>query len=109
MPIIMGGPNITPTGRDRRLPRQHEYVDKYCLYSGEAAADIVRFLIALPPEQRTAAALRRAAIDGSYALADGKLAGNAQYRIEDDLDYIPSPYLSGLMDEFLDEGFIPII
>lgn len=111
MPIIMGGPNIrTDEAGIGAFLARHEYVDRYCLYSGEAtAADIVRFLIALPPEQRTAAALRRAAIDGSYALADGKLAGNAQYRIEDDLDYIPSPYLSGLMDEFLDEGFIPII
>ncbi|MAH22116.1 MAG: hypothetical protein CMO12_04835 [Thaumarchaeota archaeon] len=111
LPIIMGGPNIrTDEQGISDFLGHHEFVDLYCVYNGEeAVADIVDYLLSRPRLERTSDSLRQARIDGCYSLHDGRLTGNKNYRLGKDLDYIPSPYISGILDEFLDAGFMPIM
>ncbi len=68
--------------------------------------------------ERTFAAIIEAVLGGSLDalpgaglgyLRDGQLChGGAPERLKD-LDQVPSPYLSGLLDRFLDRGFTPIV
>ncbi len=110
LPIVMGGPNIRTDEKGiEAFLRKNEFVDSYCMYAGEFTLyQIVEFFRSLPPGERTAPSVRAKVIDGAYSLHDGALSGNARYFIPNDLDEIPSPFLGGFLDEFLDRGFIPI-
>lgn len=111
VPIVMGGPNIRidEDGIEAFL-QERTYVDRYVMYAGERPmAEIVQAYINLPAKDKTSEQMRALQLNTSYALTDGLLEGGAYVDSEKDLDYVPSPYLSGAMDEFLDNGFLPIV
>ena len=110
MPLIMGGPNIGTTEPDvEKFLREYDFVDVYCMYGAErSVASLIGCLREQPANLRTGETLRSTTADSCYALVDGRLHGNSNFDDEKDLDYIPSPYTSGIMDEFLDDGFIPL-
>ncbi len=111
LPIVMGGPNIRTDneGLTAFLTR-HEYVDAYVLFAGEVAlTQIVEELLKRPSVERTADTVRAIEVDGVSRLRAGQLQGNSNYHKAKELDFIPSPYQTGLLDEFLDAGYIPII
>ena len=111
VPIVMGGPNIRIDEADvAAFLNTHTYVDRYVLYAGERAmADILRRLKDRPVDQRKSGDVRKLQLLNSHALVDGKLSGGAEVGKENSLDFVPSPYLSGMLDEFLDDGFLPVI
>ena len=111
LPIIMGGPNIRtyPKGIEEFL-RANDYVDTYCMFAGEISVyEILKFLLDQPEEKRTSNILRGRVVNGCYSIFKNRLIGNSNYTRPDDLDEIPSPYLTGLMDPFLKEGYYPIL
>ena len=111
LPIIMGGPNIRtyPKGIEEFL-RANDYVDTYCMFAGEISVyEILKFLLDQPEEKRTSNILRSRVVNGCYSIFKNHLIGNSNYTRPDDLDEIPSPYLTGLMDPFLKEGYYPIL
>jgi radical SAM superfamily enzyme YgiQ (UPF0313 family) len=48
-------------------------------------------------------------IQGCFSINSGeKLVGEIYLSGEKDLDYVPSPFLNGMMDDFLNEGYYPL-
>lgn len=111
IPIVMGGPNIWVSEPDvARFLTERFYVDRYVLFGGERPmAEIVREFMALPSERRSGNALRQIKTMTSYSMVGGTLAGGTENSNEKDLDFVPSPYLNGMLDEFLDNKFLPIV
>ncbi|MBF0291395.1 MAG: cobalamin-dependent protein [Nitrospinae bacterium] len=111
IPIVMGGPNIRLNEPDvARFLADRSYVDRYVLFGGEGPmAEIVREFMALPLERRNGQGLRQIKTMTSYAMVDGTLVGGTENSGETDLDFVPSPYLNGMLDEFLDNKCLPIV
>lgn len=100
--VIFGGPNYPLEDAEReRWLQAHPAVDVYVLGEGEGpfAALVDEWY-----DSHDLEAVKRTTIDGCHALVDGKLrkGGNGSPRITD-LDLIPSPYLQGYLDDFLEE------
>ena len=111
VPIVMGGPNISSDENDIAIfLNTHNYVDRYVLYAGERSmAEIIGALLDMSRGKRSGKELRNLHFTSSYALTDEGLNGGAEIDGEKNLDFVPSPYLSGALDEFLDAGFLPIV
>jgi radical SAM superfamily enzyme YgiQ (UPF0313 family) len=111
IPIFMGGPNIRIDSRGiADFLAENPYVDKYILFAGERPTEeLVREFLRLPHAGRNGKDLRGLDVVNSYALIDKMIVGRTQVAEERELDYCPSPYLNGMLDEFLDEGFLPIV
>ena len=111
LPIIMGGPNI-------RLERQgiedflrsNEYIDTYCMFAGEISVyKVIKFLLNQTEGNKISKNLRGHIINGCYSIFNNKLVGNSDYKKPNELDDVPSPFLTGLMDPFLGEGYYPVV
>jgi radical SAM superfamily enzyme YgiQ (UPF0313 family) len=103
--VVMGGPNIR-TDRDgiRAFLAEHDYVDHYCLYAGEIPfANLLTKRLAAG-----AGTLRGEAVDGCFTLDGETLVGEALIDPRPDLDHVPSPYLTGLLDAALADGHTPM-
>ncbi len=111
LPIIMGGPNIRidKEGIEEFL-RKTNYVDTYCMFAGEHSVyEIISFLLKQPKNMRTSKNLKNHVTNGCYSISNDQLIGNSNYTRPEDLDEIPSPFLTGLMDPFLKDGYYPIV
>jgi radical SAM superfamily enzyme YgiQ (UPF0313 family) len=110
IPIVMGGPNIRLEEEGIiNFLEENSYVDRYVMYSGERPMEeIVSNILEIPVNERSASQVRKQQLKRSYSLVDNKLQSGSIIDEEKDLDYIPSPYLSGSLDEFLKTGFLPI-
>jgi radical SAM superfamily enzyme YgiQ (UPF0313 family) len=107
--IVMGGPNISITreGREAFL-RAHPEIDFYVKFEGEIAfAGLYE-------------ALARNGFDSRALRAGGEIVDNVLYlaaetylegieRRVSDLGQLPSPYATGLMDKFFDQGLRPLV
>ena len=102
----MGGPNIRTYSKGiEEFLRANDYVDTYCMFAGEVSVyEILKFLLNQPEEKRTSKILRGHVVNGCYSFFENRLIGNSNYTRPDDLDEVPSPYLTGLMDPFLKKG-----
>ena len=111
LPIIMGGPNIRIDKKGiEEFLRKTKYVDTYCMFAGEHSVyEILSFLLSQPKEMRKSKNLRSHITNGCYSINNDKLIGNSDYKRPKDLDEIPSPFLTGLMDPFLKNGSYPIV
>lgn len=100
--VIFGGPNypIEDHARERWLKR-HPAVDIHV--SGEGEDPFTKAVDAWL-ELRDIDAVKRRRIEGCHAIVDGRLVRSTDVgqRVTD-LDLIPSPYLAGFLDEFLQE------
>ena len=122
--IVMGGPNINTTELDvaARFLSRRPAVDYYVPNEGEVP--FLRILQAFAATGHDRAALIGTGIRGTWSLADGvirpddvdvempTIPGGLDVRTGRllDLDDIPSPYLSGVMDEYLAHpGYVPLI
>lgn len=106
--VVCGGPNINQTVEGYvDFFRENPCVDFYVLNEGEVGFVnlLEKFLAAgLNPEES-----KDEPIDGCVFIADAQpIAGRKLARIED-LDVIPSPYLTGVLGHFFENDLIPII
>ncbi len=111
LPIIMGGPNIDTDEKGiGEFLGIYPFVDVYCIYNGEISfSNIIQHCLKNPTKKNQVEMLRSAPIPGGYSLFEGDLRGSPNNSEVKDLDFIPSPYLTGILDPFLKEGFIPLI
>ena len=106
--VVMGGPNI-PTVSSEQLSflRERPWLDYYIVKEGELA--LVALLGALM-EAKTSETIDISQVPNLLYLDDnGKLATSIKQERLTDLTAIPSPYISGRMDEFLDGRLLPVI
>jgi radical SAM superfamily enzyme YgiQ (UPF0313 family) len=111
LPILMGGPNIRTYRKGiEEFLRNNQYVDTYCMFAGEISFyKILKFLLDQPIKKRTSANLRSQHFKGAYSISNNNLIGDSNYEKPNDLDEVPSPFLTGLMDPFLEAGYYPIL
>src|SRR5690349_5333812 len=107
--VVMGGPNI-PIEEFRQLDyfNQHPEIDVYVLGEGDflAAEVIRRYLDAGMSIQKMGAGEVPSSI---YRRPDGKAVLNKMFDREKNVDTIPSPWLTGILDEFFDGKLAPMI
>lgn len=109
--VVMGGPNypIDAEAQFRYLER-HPEIDFFADGEGEVA--FVNVFLALSDVGFDASALRRAGapIPGVHYVAEGRFVpGPTLPRILDLDATLPSPYTTGLLDEFFDERLTPMV
>ena len=108
--VVFGGPNIDYSSQGyKRFFSTHPAVDFYVLYQGEVPFN--NLLKEIFNEGLALSRLKSKAIDGvifydknSRSIIEGK----ALPRIKE-VNTIPSPYLTGLLDKFFATNLIPII
>ncbi|MBI3021741.1 MAG: radical SAM protein [Candidatus Omnitrophica bacterium] len=106
--IVMGGPAIRSTPGDiEQFLKARRWLDAYVMYEGEQPClDLIRHVLDRGPvlEHAPGHPLRNIAY-----LANGQFY-YAHVSITDlgDVNEFPSPYLTGLMDEFLEQQLIPL-
>jgi radical SAM superfamily enzyme YgiQ (UPF0313 family) len=109
VPIVMGGPNIcvTPEGRGRFL-RENPWIDFYIKFEGERG--FAGLLGALMDRSLNGASVREEGrlLDNVLYTSGGEYFEGIERRITE-LMSIPSPYLTGLLDKFFDQGLRPLI
>ena len=101
--IVFGGPNF-PLENKRREEwlRKRPFVDVYVVGDGEEG---FRKIVDEWCKTHDINKVKQKEIPGCYSLINDKLHKTAEFspRIED-LDKIPSPYLKGYLDEFLEDS-----
>lgn len=107
--VVFGGPNISysPQGYEKFF-RTYDATDFYIPYQGEIPfANLIKGIL---DRGSNLADLKSEPIDGvTFYNKDSHsiVQGEAIPRIKD-VDTIPSPYLTGLLDKFFDTNLIPI-
>jgi len=100
--VIFGGPNfpLDDSSREKWL-KDHQAIDLYII--GEAE-EVFTDIVDLWFESHDINKIKNSGVMGCYSILNGSLckAGDFSPRIAQ-LDKIPSPYLEGYMDEFLEE------
>jgi len=101
---VQGGPHFeyAETSSTLKYLRDRPALDYYVVGEGERTfAALVEVVLGGRPHDLSAA--------GLATLREGRLVlGGPPERIKE-LDEIPSPYLEGLLDRFLEQGFTPIL
>ena len=101
--MIAGGPNIDPQP-DRRLAflRQHDYLDFLIVDGGEQPfAELI--------EWHRAGTRDLGKLPGNIVWREGdNFRATPERKIKKIIEDIPSPYLSGDLDEFITAGMIPL-
>lgn len=109
MLVIMGGPNI-PIEPERQIEyvRQHPEIDVYALGEGDfLARDLVQQFLAVDGSLRK---FREQPLPSSvYWSNDGEVARQASWNRHKEIDEIPSPWLTGVLDEFFDSKLCPLM
>ena len=101
--IVFGGPNFPLENKQREeWLRKRPFVDIYVVGDGEQSFTEI---IDIWCQTHDINKVKENKISGCYSLVDDKLHRTGEFspRIED-LDKIPSPYLSGYLDEFLKDS-----
>ncbi len=108
MLVVMGGPNIMlEDDRQIQYLRDHPDVDVYALGEGDfLATEIVkRFLAAGKSVSRLAAG----EIPSAVYRRDGDVVRSGMWDRAVQIDDIPSPWLTGVLDEFFDGKLAPMM
>jgi len=108
MMTVMGGPTF-PDSRERRK----EYLERRPLIdfyiSGEGEIAFQSLVEKCLDKEMNISRVKEGDISGChYIFNDTLISGPIPERITD-LDLIPSPYLNGVLDDFLSKGFTPIL
>ena len=107
--VVMGGPNISlEEERKREYMRRHPELDVYVLGEGDfLAAEVVRQY--LEAERSLEKLGSREIPSAVYRRPDGSLTVTPMWGRRRTIDDIPSPWLSGIFDEFFDGRLAPMI
>lgn len=108
--VVFGGPNIDYSSEGyKRFFTTHVAVDFYVLHQGETP--FVNLLKEIFNKNLDLSRLKSKAIDDVIFYdknSDGIVEGKTLPRIKE-VDTIPSPYLTGLLDKFFETNLIPIV
>lgn len=106
--IVMGGPNI-PIEPERQLAymNEHPEIDLYVLGEGDflASKAVQHFLDA----GKSVAKMGESEIPSSLYRRDGDLIRTEMWARHPGIDDIPSPWLTGIQDEFFDGKLAPLM
>ena len=107
--IVFGGPNY-PVDREeqKRFLVAHPYIDFYLFKDGEEA--LVELLKALFEYDFDIMKLKTDSLElpNCHFMTGEELVTGGLLPVIAELDDIPSPYLSGIFDPFLEEGLVPL-
>lgn len=106
---VMGGPNIPLEDEQRKIfIRKHSEIDFYAYLEGEEAfSNLITRAIETGVDRRK---MKEAPIDGFiHRVRDTEVMCGAILPRRRNLDEIPSPYLTGLMDKFFDGILSPMM
>ena len=109
MTVVCGGPNF-PTNEEEQHEhlRLHPVIDFYIQLEGEiGTVDLIRKLAGHGFDARKLKASGQPLLNTAY-LTGGKMITGPLERIKD-INTIPSPYLSGLLDPFFEMKLIPMV
>jgi radical SAM superfamily enzyme YgiQ (UPF0313 family) len=109
MLVVLGGPNIPmEPERQRAYLADHPDVDLYVLGEGDfLAAEVVRHFL---DSGASISKMGCREIPSSvYRRPDGSVVRTSAWDRRKDVDQIPSPWLTGILDEFFDGRLAPII
>lgn len=107
--VVMGGPNI-PIEEERQLQyvESHPEIDLYVLGEGDfLATEVVRQYLNAGMDIRK---MGEGSIPSCiYRRADGSMHLEKMWERHKEIDEIPSPWLSGIQDEFFDGKLAPLM
>src|SRR5262249_50663389 len=106
---VMGGPNISlEPERQAEYVRRHPEIDVYALGEGDFLAHTIvqTYMDAGLSKRRLAQLELPSAV---YRNADGEVMVNPTRPRHREVDEIPSPWLTGVQDEFFDGHLAPMI
>jgi radical SAM superfamily enzyme YgiQ (UPF0313 family) len=105
---IMGGPNYPGTVKKQEaFLHKHDKIDIYIYMEGEKP-----FLKLTERYIQSGFKLNKIigeSIRGCHSIYNGKFVNGGKGERVDELDSLPSPYLDGTLDGFLEEGFVPML
>ncbi|MEO7144091.1 MAG: radical SAM protein [Bryobacteraceae bacterium] len=107
--VVFGGPNISiEPERQIEYVRSHPEIDLYVLGEGDfLGADVVQHFL---DAGKTLADLGAREIPSCiYRRPDGELVRQDMWARHKEVDGIPSPWLSGILDEFFDGKLAPLM
>jgi radical SAM superfamily enzyme YgiQ (UPF0313 family) len=107
---IFGGPHLPIEASTREeFLREHSDIDFYIYGEGEAAVvELISALLRNPPELARDRVLAEPTAN-CLCLWRGQLSIGEIAPTMADLDSVPSPYLTGLLDEYLAGDYVPIV
>ena len=103
---VTGGPNLRTDNKSmQEYLVNNKLYDFTILYGAEIPfSNLVQAIF-----DREKKYLKKDEIEGCFFInGNNVLVGNYYLSNEKNLDYIPSPFLTGLMDEFLKDGYYPL-
>src|SRR6266704_2110146 len=107
--VIMGGPNVSiEPERQVEFMRAHPEIDLYVLGEGDfLGADAVKHYLdcGMSPKELG----KRDIPSCIYRRPDGELVRQTMWARHKEIDEIPSPWLSGILDEFFDGKLAPLM
>lgn len=107
---VMGGPNVSYQSAEQNafLSSFAGNLDYYCLYEGEIAFKEV--LDCAFRNQFQFDSMKQETIPGSiYFRPNGEFVEYTKIERNKDLEILPSPYLSGMLDKFFDGKLTPLL
>ena len=110
--VVLGGANAEIDPDDNKtLLETYPQVDMVVYGDGEYPfANILDLLLKSRSEPDPITVVKKAKIDGVRAVVDGQIFMGAPADIVKDLNEIPSPYLTGLFDQLLENpALMPIL
>lgn len=111
--VVVGGPNV-PLDRERISEWLTRHRDVDFLVAGEGELSFANIIGNLTDTSFSKDAACRKPIPGVFFLADGKDVVYEEQPLIHDLNILPSPYLNGMMDQFILNdvrgfGLIPMV
>ena len=105
MVVVVGGPNIRIDKKSvGKFLQKYSLYDYYILFGAEIPfSNLVKSII-----DKKSKIKEKEEIEGCFFIKEKEIIGESYISNEKNLDYIPSPFLSGLMDEFLNDGYYPL-
>jgi len=104
--IVMGGPSMRQSLKDiEDFLRCNKWLDAFVIYEGERPfAEILNYVLEKGPKLND---LRNDNIKNVAYLAGDNFYCNLSSDFGD-LNELPSPYLTGILDRFLEDGLVPL-
>ncbi len=106
--VIFGGPNYPTNETEQKIFLEERPIIDFHIYKeGELA--FTELLNMLHADNFNVGNVKEKTPPGSHFLRGGLLVSGSPLDRVKNLDNIPSPYLTGLLDEFFDDNLVPVL